>query len=206
MRNVTKSFDDFMKFYRNPLKENLKVEVDEKETDVEDEEDEEEEDWNWDQWMNYIKELEEEEKIVSVLKAKLGDVVRREDYEDAAKLKVGIAAAAANDTVGRVISQLNKAVEEERFEDAAFIRDNTGAGLIGWWAGTSDGSDDPYGRIIRINAEYGRYVARSYSPRQLATATPGAPLFEVFLSNNDNGVYRQLVYSKILAQTLVCLV
>ncbi|PIA52294.1 hypothetical protein AQUCO_01000277v1 [Aquilegia coerulea] len=187
MRNVTKSFDDFVKFYRNPLKENMKVEVDVKEMVVE--EKEEEEDWNWDQWMKYIKELEEEEKTVSVLKAKLGDAVGREDYEDAAKLKVGIAAASANDTVGRVISQLN----EERFEDAAFIRDNAGAGLIGWWAGTSDGSDDPYGRIIRISAEHGRYVARSYSPRQLATATPGAPLFEVFLSNNNNGEYRQLV-------------
>lgn len=193
MKNVVKSFDDFMKFYRNPLKEetdlNDNFEIDvvkEKEVEVE-------EDWDWDRWMKHVKEIEEEEKLVTVLKAKLSDAVRREDYRDAAKLKVAIAAAAANDTVGRVISQLKKAVKEERFDDAAFIRDNASVGLIGWWAGTSEGSDDPYGRIIRINAEHGRYVARSYSPRQLATATPGAPLFEIFLTFNDKGEYRQLV-------------
>lgn len=36
---------------------------------------------------------------------------------------------------------------------------------VGWWAGTSVDASDPYGRIIHISAEYGRYIARSYSPR-----------------------------------------
>ncbi|KAL5705369.1 executer 1 [Ranunculus cassubicifolius] len=188
MKNVTKSFDDFVKFYRNPMNEGLSEEIELVAEDYK-----EVEDWDWDRWMNFIKELEDQEKIVSVLKAKLGEAVRREDYKEAANLKVGIAAAAANDTVGRVIAQLNKAVEEERYNDAAFIRDNAGAGLVGWWAGVSEGSDDPYGRIIRINAEHGRYVARNFSPRQLATATPGAPLFEIFVTTNDEGEYRQLV-------------
>lgn len=33
--------------------------------------------------------------------------INREDFEDAARLKVAIAAAATNDTVGRVMSYLN---------------------------------------------------------------------------------------------------
>lgn len=35
------------------------------------------------------------------------EAVSREDYDDAARVKVAIAAAATNDTVGRVMSHLN---------------------------------------------------------------------------------------------------
>lgn len=154
-------------------------------------------DWDWEQWKRHFEEVEEQERIVSILKSQLSEAVHREDYEDAAKLKVAIAAAARKDTVGGAISCLNRAVEEERYQDAAFFRDHAGAGLVGWWAGISEDSSDPYGRIIHISAEYGRYVARSYSSRQLATATPGAPLFEVFFAVNDGGGYKQqAVYLK----------
>lgn len=37
----------------------------------------------------------------------LARAVNRENYEDAARLKVAIAAATTNDTVGRVMSHLN---------------------------------------------------------------------------------------------------
>ncbi|KAF9608652.1 hypothetical protein IFM89_010436 [Coptis chinensis] len=199
IKNVTETFQDFVKFYRKDNNNNNNNNVKERK-DVEE--------WDWDKWMEYITKLEEQEEIVTILKVKLGEAVCREDFEEAARFKVGIAAAGANDIVGRVISQLNRAVEEERYEDAAFFRDNASAGLkalasstmvnlrcsqVGWWAGISEGSDDPYGRIIHINAEHGRYVARSYSPRQLATAKPGAPLFEVFLTTDDKGDYKQLV-------------
>ena len=39
--------------------------------------------------------------------SQLGRAVFTEDYEDAARLKVAIAAAATNDTVGRVMAHLN---------------------------------------------------------------------------------------------------
>lgn len=158
---------------------------------------EEDKEWDWDRWRKHFSEVDEQERIVSILKSQLGHAVKKEDYEDAARLKVAIAAAATNDTVGRVMSLLNRAIAEERYDDAAFIRDSAGAGLVGWWAGISDDNNDPYGRIVRISAEHGRFVARSYSPRQLATATVGAPLFEIFLTTNKRGEYRQqAVYLK----------
>jgi len=89
-----------------------------------------------------------------------------EDYEEAAKIKVAIAAAANNDSVGKVITLLKvrilmnesytvswfcallfhyiaynliiyvyflilqRAIKEERYNDAAFLRDKAGAGLV----------------------------------------------------------------------------
>lgn len=158
---------------------------------------EENEEWDWERWRKHFAEVDEQERIVSVLKSQLARAIDREDYGDAARLKVAIAAAATNDTVGRVMSHLKKAVQEERYSDAALVRDYAGTGLVGWWAGISEDSNEPYGRIIHISAEHGRYVARSYSPRQLATASDGAPLFEIFLTRNNKGEYKQqAVYLK----------
>ncbi|KAM3377470.1 protein EXECUTER 1, chloroplastic [Capsicum galapagoense] len=155
------------------------------------------EEWDWERWKKHFTEVEEEERLVSVLKSQLAHAISREDYEDAARLKVAIAAGATKDIVGRVMSHVNKAVEEERYRDAVFMRDCAGTGLVGWWAGTSEDVSDPYGRIIRISAEHGRYVARSYSPRQLASTVEGAPLFEIFLTVDNKGEYRQqAVYLK----------
>ena len=41
------------------------------------------------------------------VQSQLNGAVKREDYEDAARLKVAIAAASANDSVGRVMSSFN---------------------------------------------------------------------------------------------------
>lgn len=35
---------------------------------------------------------------------------------------------------------------------------------VGWWFGISGDGKNPHGHIIRISAENGRYLARSYSP------------------------------------------
>lgn len=154
-------------------------------------------DWDWERWRHHFLEVEEQERLVSLLKSQLVRAVNVEDFEDAARLKVAIAAASTNDVVGRVISRLNRAIQEERYQDAAFFRDIAGAGLVGWWAGISKDKKDPHGLIIRVTAEHGRYVARSYSPRQLATAAAGVPLFEIFLTVNKKGEYRQqAVYLK----------
>lgn len=154
-------------------------------------------DWDWERWKRHFGDVDDQERIISILKSQLRHAVNREDYEDAARLKVAIAAASSNDTVGRVMSCLDNAVKEERFGDAALLRDFAGAGLVGWWAGVSENAVDPYGCIINVSAEHGRYVARSFSPRQLATSMDGAPLFEIFFTINEKGGYKQqAVYLK----------
>ncbi|KAK6135476.1 hypothetical protein DH2020_030778 [Rehmannia glutinosa] len=194
IRNAIKRIDDYLSSFRDQGVEGSLV--------VAENGEEEFGEWDWERWRRHFVEVDEQERIVSILKSQLASAVEREDYEDAARIKVAIAAAATNDTVGRVMSHLRKFVEDERYGDAALIRDYAGAGLVslpkvGWWAGISEDANDPYGRIIHISAEYGRYIARSYSPRQLATASDGAPLFEVYLTNNKKGNYKQqAVYLK----------
>lgn len=183
VRNAIKKLDLFVNSWKKEKRESGEVE--------------EEEEWDWNRWRKHFDEVDEQERVVSVLKSQLSRAISRENYEDAAKLKVAIAAATTTDAVSIVMSHLNKAIEEERYEDAAFIRDYASAGLVGWWAGVSEDVNDPYGRIIRISAEHGRYVARSYSPRQLAAARGGTPLFEVFLTTSKKGAYKeQAVYLK----------
>lgn len=195
LRNAIKRFDSYLNLSWKQSGDSPNSRVIERHRANSDKADDEE--WDWNRWKKHFEQVDEQERLVSVLKSRLSDAVRSEDYEDAARLKVAIAAAATSDTVGRVISRLNRAVVEERYQDAAFLRDKAGAGLVGWWAGLSEDIKDPHGLIIRITAEHGKYVARSYSPRQLATATVGAPLFEIFLVIDKKGEYKQqAVYLK----------
>ncbi|XP_074352163.1 protein EXECUTER 1, chloroplastic-like [Apium graveolens] len=61
----------------------------------------------------------------------------------------------------------------------------------GWWVGISGEPKCPYGQIIHISAdtsaEQGRYLARSYSPWQLATAKNGTPVFEIYVTYGLEG-------------------
>ncbi|KAM3408624.1 hypothetical protein ACQJBY_001609 [Aegilops geniculata] len=107
-------------------------------------------------------------------------------------------------------SSVPRAIEEERYVDAAYIRDQAGAGLfmdmplpyplehmqLGWWSGVSGSLSDPYGLIIRISAEHGRYVAKSYDIRQLASDGHGYPIFEIYFAEANGGYNLQAVHLK----------
>ncbi|XP_058759217.1 protein EXECUTER 1, chloroplastic-like isoform X1 [Vicia villosa] len=163
----------------------------------EDQDDVSDEGWDWNRWRQHFDEVDDQERIVIILKSQLRHAVYVEDYEEASRLQVAIAAASNNDSVGKVISLLKRAIREERYSDAAYLRDKAGAGLVGWWAGISKDVNDLPGLIIRITPEHGRYVARSYSPRQLATSAAGVPLFEFFLTMDKKGDFKsQAVYLK----------
>ncbi|XP_045819291.1 protein EXECUTER 1, chloroplastic [Trifolium pratense] len=187
LTGAIKQFDSYM----NSLRKDRSTAKDR--TDVNDEE----WDWDWNRWRQHFDQVDDQERLLVILKSQLRHAVYVEDYEEAARVKVAIAAASNNDSVGKVISLLKRAIKEERYGDAALLRDNAGAGLVGWWAGISKDVNDPHGLIIRITPEHGRYVARSYSPRQLGTSAAGVPLFEFFLTMDKKGDFKsQAVYLK----------
>ncbi|KAL5225761.1 hypothetical protein ABZP36_012400 [Zizania latifolia] len=157
---------------------------------------EEEGKWSWERWKQHFTLIEESERLVDELQLQLRTAVYREDYTSAHKLKLAIATTSKNDTVGRAISDLNSAIEEERYMDAAYIRDHAGAGLLGWWSGISGNLSDPYGLIIHISAEHGRYVAKSYDIRQLNSDGPGFPIFEIYFAEANGECTLQAVHLK----------
>lgn len=150
--------------------------------------------WDWERWQKYFIEVEEQENSASILKFQLEDAVADENFQEAARLKNALRAATVDDPVSEVLGELKKALEEERYEQAAKLRDTAAAGLVGWWVGLAEGGNDPYGRIINISSAHGRFLAKGYTARQLSSASPGIPLFEVFIRKDSEGYHQQAVY------------
>ncbi|KFK28712.1 hypothetical protein AALP_AA7G037200 [Arabis alpina] len=155
----------------------------------------EEDDSDWEFWSQHFSEIDKIDSLVSHLKIQLEKAIEIEDFKEAAKLKKDIVEATWNDTVAEIMLQLQAAISEERYRDASRLCSVTGSGLLGWWVGCSEDSEEPFGRIVHITQGVGRFIGKSYSPRQLLTAAAGTPLFEIFVVKDAIGEYvMQVVY------------
>ncbi|CAL5372613.1 unnamed protein product [Camellia sinensis] len=91
-------------------------------------------------------------KLKSVFQ--LEDAIEMKDFQEAARLKMAIVETTSKDSVAEIMSQTKNAVDEERYHDDLQWCRCTGSGLVGWWVGCSNDSDDPFGRLIHITPGY----------------------------------------------------
>uniref|UniRef100_A0A0D9UVV6 Uncharacterized protein n=1 Tax=Leersia perrieri TaxID=77586 RepID=A0A0D9UVV6_9ORYZ len=128
--------------------------------------------WDWTRWTRHFADVDQAESYASLLKFQLEEAVDNEDFAEAAKLKKAILEATGSDAVAQVMSELKNAIEEQRYQDASRLTKLARTNLVGWWVGYAKDTDDSIGRIVRISPGVGRYVAKSYSPRQVVHMRP----------------------------------
>ena len=69
-----------------------------------------------------------------------------------------------------LLQDMRAAVAEERYSDAATLRDAGGAGLLGWWVGRGSGAGDEQdfqGHLLRVAPDFGRYVGQAYTAQDI---------------------------------------
>ncbi|KAK9809054.1 hypothetical protein WJX72_008588 [[Myrmecia] bisecta] len=143
--------------------------------------------------------------------AQLDDAIAQaaslEYYDDAATMQRERAKILEQDSVAQIMEELETALQNEDYATAARLRDEGGAGLVGWWCAHQEG--DPFGHLLRIAPQFGRFNGLAYTPTDLAAVmglaedavTPrpdaelltmeeaGSDVMEVFVACGDDGSF-----------------
>ena len=90
---------------------------------------------SWEAWQAHFAACDEAAELAEDVSDSLAQAVEAEDYASAATAKRRLDELAAGDAVTRVQVALAEALREEDYAEAARLRDDGGAGLVGWWHG-----------------------------------------------------------------------
>ncbi|GMH35156.1 hypothetical protein BSKO_03024 [Bryopsis sp. KO-2023] len=122
----------------------------------------------WADWLYYMRDAYEDGLFESAMKRELEQAVRVQDFETASRIRNELSAVGSDDTLSSLNQDLAAAINQERYADAARLRDEGHSALEGWWV--ARGLDDPCGQMVHIRSDYSRYVARVYSTKDIAEA------------------------------------
>ncbi len=67
---------------------------------------------------------------------------------------------------GSMVQAYEEAIEQQDFQEAITLRDDGGAGMLGWWVAQSEA--DPAGHLLHIIEDFGRYTGVMYKADDLA--------------------------------------
>jgi hypothetical protein len=121
---------------------------------------------SWQEWNAYFESLDDAVRELDGLSSDIDEAVEAEDYARAAALQAQAEAIDDRDSVGGVLDALEIAIEEERYAEAAKLRDAGSTGVLGWWAGLVEGGD-PKGHVVCVVPDFGRYVGQALTGRAL---------------------------------------
>ncbi|AES91167.1 executer 1, putative [Medicago truncatula] len=104
----------------------------------------------------------------------------------------------------KVLLHLQLAIDKEEYQEAARLKKAVDEKLslmmpLLKFVGLED-SDDPFSRIIHISPGIDRFVAKSYTPRQLLKVLPGTPVFEIYVVKNADYTYQMQVVHLLRAK------
>ena len=127
---------------------------------------------SWEAWQRHFAACDEAAELAEDASDALAVAVEAEDYADAARHKRRLDSLADLDVVTKVQVALAEALKEEDYAEAARLRDDGGAGLVGWWHGTG-------GRIFYFSFSFSLFSAQPLS--FLFSSSPTSPTPKLFL-------------------------
>eukprot|EP00210_Caulerpa_lentillifera_P003211 g3068.t1 len=123
---------------------------------------------NWSDWLEYISQIESIENRVESMKTELDDLVKSEQFSEAAQLRSKLDLCNEHNLTLKIQKKLDEAIKSEDFQLAAKLRDEGLIGLNGWWI--ARGKDDPQGTLVYIHRGFSHYSGRAISVSDIALA------------------------------------